>query len=131
MYSNLSISGSVSLTDNFTICLWHKYVGTSWTQGVLFAFLNGIYYLYLACFNSQYLSLRYYDANGMGTIDYTTTTTANISANTWHHYTFVCDRMNTVFKLYVDGVLISSDSWVNGFNCNDLNLNTLGDSSHS
>ena len=72
----------------------------------------------------------YNDVNGTGRIDYTTTTTSNISANAWHHYALICDHTSTNFKLYVDSVLIQTDSSVNGFNHNNLTSNNLGDTFH-
>ena len=73
-YSYLEITGSPSLTNNFTICFWLKYIGTSWVTQTLFTFSNDLYFFTLSC-NGTYLHLTYSDGNGINWIDYTTTTT--------------------------------------------------------
>ena len=88
-------------------------------------------FIKLACING-YLSLVYSNAGTLyasNTIDYTTT--SNISANAWHYYALFSNT--TTFKLYVDNVLISTNTFHDTFYHNFLETNdyNLGDSTHS
>ena len=87
-YSYLSMSGTISLTNNFTICFWHKSLGAFTGSTVIFRLANISKYLALQVLSgNNFLSLSYNYGTNYNTFNYTTT--SSLSTNTWHHYAVV------------------------------------------
>ena len=124
-YSYLSITGPVSLTNDFTICFWNKcpagFVGNS----TIFKFANSSGYVITLNVKqgNNYLSFSCIDQTNMQFFDYTTT--SSISSNTWHHYAFVCSYTDTNCYVYVDGSLMFTSTGYS-YNVTDNTSNWIG-----
>ena len=127
-YSYLSISGSIDLSSDFTICFWNKYKGT-WNDGdVLFYIGNGAMNFSLITYNTYGILML--KSNGYNSINVQFPTPNTISGYTWHHYAVVSDSINKTYYIYLDGVqLLTQSNLISTYNINNNTVNNLGTAS--
>ena len=128
-YNYLSISGTVSLTNNFTICFWNKCpTGFSGPSNIFYFQNSSGYAIQLMVMNGKnYLTIGCNDQNGSQYLNFTTTST--ISSNTWHHYAVVCSYTDGNFYIYVDGSLMATAYASYCYNVTDNTTNYIGSAS--
>jgi len=126
----LPSSIGLSMISSRSLSLWFKSQMPMYTSGSIFKTTDNTWNIAL---NNEYNYHKLYANATISNQFYGTTNPLYIVTSNWTNVVFICDSINQVSKLYINGLLYSNTTTGNGFSSNTQNpaIYIAGENSNS